>query len=80
MSIGSSPGCGAILPRSTSEVDFRDLRQALEAYGWRVDYQEGSHVYFTKPGQPSLSIPLVSERRVKRVYIRQALRLIGEES
>ena len=69
----------ARLRRHLPEVDFRDLRQVLEAYGWSLDRQESSHVVFFKRGCLPISIPLVSGRRVKRAYLRQVLQAIGEE-
>jgi predicted RNA binding protein YcfA (HicA-like mRNA interferase family) len=70
----------ARLRRNPPEVDFRDLRQVLEAHGWRMASQSGSHVGFRKPGRLPMSIPLVSGRRVKRAYIRQVLKAIEQES
>jgi hypothetical protein len=57
----------ARLRRHPPEVDFRDLRQVLEAHGWRM-------------GRLPMSIPLIGGRRVKRAYVRQVLKAIDEES
>ena len=70
----------AKLRRYPPEAEFREVRQVLEAYGWRLDRQSGSHVVFDKPGRLPVGIPLVSGRRVKRPYIRQILRLIDQEA
>jgi predicted RNA binding protein YcfA (HicA-like mRNA interferase family) len=70
----------ARLRRHPPEVDFRDLRQVLEAHGWRMGSQSGSHVVFRQPGRLPMSIPLIGGRRVKRAYVRQVLKAIDEES
>ena len=51
------------------EAEFRDVRRLLEAYGWDLDRVRGSHAQFTKPGERTLSVPMVRGRRVKRVYL-----------
>ena len=51
------------------EANFHDVRRLLEAYGWALARERGSHAHFTKPGERTLSIPRVGGRRVKRVYL-----------
>jgi predicted RNA binding protein YcfA (HicA-like mRNA interferase family) len=67
----------ARLRRRPPQVDFRDICQLLEAYGWRLDRETGSHALFVKPEERSISVPKVSGRTVKRVYIIQVLERLG---
>ena len=59
------------------EADFEDVRTLLKAYGWLLDRQRGSLATFVKTGERSLTVPMVSGRRVKRVYLDQILELLG---
>ena len=60
-----------------AEADVRDVIVILEALGWKLDRQSGSHMVFIKDGEQLLSIPLVSGRRVKRIYLDQICRRLG---
>jgi predicted RNA binding protein YcfA (HicA-like mRNA interferase family) len=59
------------------EADADDVRAVLEDFGWTFRHQTGSHMTFAKPGERSLSIPLVSGRRVKRIYLDQICQRLG---
>jgi predicted RNA binding protein YcfA (HicA-like mRNA interferase family) len=48
---------------------FSDVQTLLEAYGWRVDRERGSHVVFVKEGERSLPVPKDGGRWVNRVYL-----------
>jgi predicted RNA binding protein YcfA (HicA-like mRNA interferase family) len=58
----------------TSEMRFSEVRKMLEAAGYRLVRVHGSHHYFTKPGEPPLSIP-VHHGKVKPYYVRQVEKL-----
>lgn len=64
------------LRRKPPEASFADVRAVLEAYGWTRARQESSHVSFTKPGERSLTVPLVN-RKVKRYVVNQILQRLG---
>lgn len=51
------------------QADFADVRSLLEEFGWRMDRQRGSHVSFTKEGERTITVPLISGRRVGRTYL-----------
>jgi len=51
------------------EADFGGVRKLLEAYGWKLDRQGSSHCVFVKAGEPPISVPTGSGRRVKRTYL-----------
>ncbi len=64
--------------RQPAEAVYSDVRTLLQAFGWQVDRQRGSHVTFVKAGELPIIFPLVGGRKVKRVYLDQicdALRL-----
>jgi hypothetical protein len=51
------------------EADFDDVRQLLEALGYRDRGGKGSHHVFIKEGSSPFSVPTVGGRRVKRRYL-----------
>ena len=51
------------------EADFNDVRRLLEAFGWVLDREKGSHAMFTKPGERTITVPRIGGRRVKRTYL-----------
>lgn len=59
------------------EADDDDVRALLEQFGWTFQRQTGSHMMFTKPNEQRMSIPLVSGRRVKRVYLDAICKRLG---
>jgi len=65
-----------LLRRRPPEAGYEDVRRLLEAFGWTQKRQTGSHVIFTKPGERSISVPLVGGRRVKRVYLIRIIELL----
>ena len=48
-----------------------------EAFGWRLDREKGSHVIFTKDGERSITVPKVSGRMVKGVYLDEICNCLG---
>lgn len=52
-----------------SEADFDDVCKLLEAFGWILDWERGSHCHFVKKGDLPFSIPKQSGRKVKRAYL-----------
>ena len=60
-------------------VRFDDLREMLEAYGWRVVRVSGSHHVFQRSGD-TFSVPF-HRPHVRATYVRQAMALTeGEDS
>jgi predicted RNA binding protein YcfA (HicA-like mRNA interferase family) len=59
------------------EADFTDVRRLLESFGWTQRQGKGSHVIFKKQGHRPLTIPTVSGRKVKRVYLDQICTILG---
>ena len=47
------------------EASFSDVRRLLEAFGWTLKRQKGSHAHFTKPGERTQTVPLAKGRSVK---------------
>ena len=54
------------------EADFADVERLLKAFGYERKRQEGSHV-----GARTVTVPLVSGRKVKRVYLDKLCELLG---
>ena len=59
------------------EASFSDVRRLLESYGWVHKSQRGSHAHFTKPGERTQTVPLVSGRSVKRYILDQIIERLG---
>ena len=59
------------------EADFSDVRRLLEAFGWVLAREKGSHVHFTKPGERTITVPRISGRRVARTYLDIILDRLG---
>ncbi len=51
------------------QADFDDVRWLLEACGWTLARERGSHAHFTKPGERTITVPRVGGRTVKRTYL-----------
>lgn len=53
------------------EVDFDDVRQLLEMFGYELRKPRGtSHRVFVAPGKSTITVPLVSGHKVKRRYVK----------
>lgn len=59
------------------DARFDDVRRVLEAFGWEMKRQRGSHVTFKKPGERAIVVPLVSGRTVKQAYLDNLCKLLG---
>jgi len=59
------------------EADFDDVRALLEAFGWRLDRERGSHVTFAKRGEYPIIFPKHHGRRVKRTYLTMICERLG---
>lgn len=60
----------ARLKAGSASADYSDVRRLLEAFGWTVDRHRGSHVSFKRGRDDgTITIALVSGRRVKRTYV-----------
>ena len=72
-SISSLSGSGgAHLKRSSATcVNYSKM------FDWKVARQTGSHVLFVKRGERTISVPLVSGRKVKRTYLDQICERLG---
>ncbi|MBI4310786.1 MAG: type II toxin-antitoxin system HicA family toxin [Chloroflexi bacterium] len=58
-------------------ADFEDVRKLLEAFGWVLNREKGSHAMFTKEGERTISVPKVHGRKVKRVYLDMICEILG---
>jgi predicted RNA binding protein YcfA (HicA-like mRNA interferase family) len=63
--------------RRPPEAEFTDVRHLLEEFDWKLDRQTGSHVMFVKAGERTISVPVVSGRKVKRTYLDQICERLG---
>lgn len=59
------------------EADFDDVRRVLEAFGYVTRGGKGSHYAFKKPGSPTIIVPTIKGRTVKRTYLDQICELLG---
>ena len=63
--------------RARVEADFADVRALLEEFGWEQKHQKGSHVTSGKAGEFPTTVPTVSGRKVKRVYLDRIIERLG---
>lgn len=47
---------------------FRDVQRLLEAFGWTMARQRGSHVTFTQSGELPITVP-IRDGKVGRIYL-----------
>ena len=60
-----------------AQARFDDVQTLLEAFGWSLKRQNGSHAIFTKPDDGYLSVPKVGGQHVKGVYLDQICKRLG---
>lgn len=63
--------------RRPPDAAFDDVKRLLEAFDWTFDRQVGSHTFFVKPNERTISVPLVSGRKVKRRYLDEICERLG---
>jgi predicted RNA binding protein YcfA (HicA-like mRNA interferase family) len=59
------------------QARFSDVPALLEASGWRLDREKGSHVVYIKEGERAIVVPKAGGRWVKRVYLDQIAERLG---
>ena len=59
------------------QARFRDVQALLEAFGWRLARERGSHVTFAKEGERSIVVPKEGGRWVNRTYLDQICERLG---
>lgn len=62
--------------RRPPEAAFGDVEKLLNAYGWSIDRQRGSHVTFGKEGERSITLP-VHNGNVGRRYLDMICERLG---
>jgi predicted RNA binding protein YcfA (HicA-like mRNA interferase family) len=67
----------AQIRKRPSEADFDDVRRVLEAFGWTLDRERGSHCHFVKEGEFPITVPKTHGRTVKRVYLELIIERLG---
>ena len=65
------------LRRRPPIADYGDVERLLIGEGWERMRQRGSHVSFKKPGERTITVPLLGGRKVRGVYIDQVLERLG---
>jgi predicted RNA binding protein YcfA (HicA-like mRNA interferase family) len=63
--------------RQPPEVRFADVLYLLEAFGYIEQRSKGSHHTFSDPDGKTIVIPKVSGQKVKRVYVKRIIELLG---
>ena len=58
------------------EANFNDVRLLLEAFGWTLARQKGSHATFVQPGANPITVPIHS-KKVGRVYLDHICEQLG---
>lgn len=56
---------------------FNDVQVLLEASGWRIRREQGSHVIFIKPNELPIVVAKEGGRWVKRVYLNDVCERLG---
>lgn len=64
---------------STSEASYKDIKRLLEAFDFQEGRSRGSHVIFWHKDGRMQSVPKKNGREVKRVYIKQIVKLLSLE-
>jgi predicted RNA binding protein YcfA (HicA-like mRNA interferase family) len=65
--------------KNPASLEFRELVRLVEALGYRLDRQRGSHQIFRHPGPGLPIINLHADGKQAKAYqVRQVLRLIEE--
>ncbi len=59
------------------QADFAEVRALLEALGWVLDRERGSHVVFKKAGEYPIIFPKQGGRKVKREYLAHICERLG---
>lgn len=59
------------------QADFEDVCKLLEAFGWKLARERGSHAMFIKEGERTIAVPKVHGRRVKRTYLDLIIERLG---
>ncbi len=59
------------------QADFEDVCKLLEAFGWKLARERGSHAMFTKEGESTITVPKVHGRKVKRTYLDLIIERLG---
>ena len=69
----------AKLRTARGDSSYADVRRLLEANGWRLHRQHGSHViYVREPAEP-INFPLIGGRHVRREYVKGIIRRLESE-
>jgi predicted RNA binding protein YcfA (HicA-like mRNA interferase family) len=63
--------------RQPPEVRFADVLYLLEAFGYIEQRSKGSHHTFSDSDGKTIVIPKVSGQKVKRVYVKRIIELLG---
>jgi predicted RNA binding protein YcfA (HicA-like mRNA interferase family) len=63
--------------RQPPEVRFSDVLYLLEAFGYIEQRSKGSHHTFSDSDGKTIVIPKVSGQKVKRVYVKRIIELLG---
>ena len=66
----------AKLQANPKSVSPEDLRAALEAFGFELKRQSGSHMTYYRQGSGIITVPY--RRPVKQVYVQQVLDMFGD--
>lgn len=64
---------------SPSEASFEDVKRLLEAFDFQEVRSSGSHVMFRHKDGRMQSVPKQNGRKVKKVYIKQIVKLLNLE-
>jgi predicted RNA binding protein YcfA (HicA-like mRNA interferase family) len=63
--------------RDPPEVEFSDVRYLLESFGFEEKRSRGSHHTFRNDEGLKVTVPKKGGRMVKRVYVRQIIKLLN---
>lgn len=63
--------------RQPPEVKFADVLYLIEAFGYIEQRSKGSHHTFSDSDGKTIVIPKVSGQKVKRVYVKRIIELLG---
>jgi len=60
-----------------TQARFADVQTLMEAFGWRLVRQHGSHAIFRKDGEGMMSIPKVGGQHVRGIYLDTICKQLG---
>ncbi len=63
------------LLKNPRPLRLNEFKPILASYGYILQHAKGSHFKFTKPGSPSITVP-VHHNKIDKLYIKQNFKFL----